>query len=150
MISAQKLLDLVDSGTLVFDPFFRENIKGCAIKLHLGEWYQVPQGASIDLDMLASLPAPIRIEASELRLLPNQFVLARTMESVSMPDGYMGRLETSGGAANVGLQAHLCDGHVDTGFNGNLWVQLKNQSDHPLVLRHGTYIVKMYIHELTN
>jgi dCTP deaminase len=148
MISGTRLTQLIQAGTIGVQPFLPEHVSGAALKLHLGQWFQVPQGKQIDLDTVVILPEPIKIEATELQLLPNQFVLAQTMERITIPEGFVGWVETCGPAANVGLQAHLCDGHLDPGVDDYVWIQLKNQSDHPLVLRHGTYIAKMYVHEL--
>lgn len=145
MVSEAKLIGLIEDGVLGIEPFLPENIKGPSLKLHLGEWYQISQNKALDLDSLHSLPAPIKIEATELHLLPNQMVLAKTLEHIRMPQDYMGWLETRGSAANVGLQAHLCDAHLDPGSDGKPWLQIKNQSDHTLVLRHGTYIAKLYL-----
>jgi deoxycytidine triphosphate deaminase len=106
------------------------------------------QGKEIDLDSLHSLPAPVKIDADQLYILPNQLVLAKSLEHIRISDGYVGWMETHGGAANVGLQISLTDAHLDPGTDTRPWLQLKNQSDHPLVLRRGTYIAKLYIHEL--
>lgn len=150
MISQVKFLKLLQEGTLGIDPFFPENIKGPALKIHIGTWYQMPQEKAIDVDMLHSIPAPTKIEATELHILPNQMVLAKTLEHIRIPEGYVGWLETRGTAANVGLQAHLTDAHLDPGTDMQPWLQIKNQSDHTLVLRHGTYVAKLYLFELTD
>jgi dCTP deaminase len=150
MVSAQKLQALIQDGTIGVDPLLEDSLHGAAARLHMGEWYQVQQGKEIDLDSLSSLPAPVKIDAEELHLLPNQLVLAKSLERVHLADGYMGWLETRGRAANVGLQVHLADSHLDPGTDARPWLQLKNQSDHPLVLRRGTYIAKMYVFELSH
>lgn len=150
MISQKKLIQLLQDGTVGIDPFMPENIKGSAVQIHIGSWYQMPQDKAIDIDMLHSVPAPTKIEATELHILPNQMVLAKTLEHIRIPEGYMGWLETSGSAANVGLQAHLTDAHLDPGTDIQPWLQIKNQSDHTLVLRHGTYVAKLYFFELTD
>lgn len=147
MLSTKKLQALIADGTIGIEPMLEE-IHGPAVKLHLGDWYQMQQGKEIDLDGLRSLAAPIKIDAEELHILPNQMVLVKTLEHIRMPDGYVGWMETHGSAANVGLQVHLTDAHLDPGTDTRPWLQLKNQSDHPLVMRRGTYIAKMYVHEL--
>lgn len=148
MISQAKLTRLLQDNTLKVEPFLPEHIKGPSLKLHLGVWYQMPQLKAIDIDMLHSTPSPIKIEANELHILPNQMVLAKTLERIQVPEGYMGWLESRARAANVGLQVHLGDAHLDPGTDGTVWLQLKNQSDHTLILRHGTYIAKLYLFQL--
>lgn len=151
MLSHDKVKTMLLTGELVVEPFFPENFKGPGLRLHLGTWYQVPQAQALDLDSLGSLDQPLEMTTSEVKLLPNQMMLAKTLERVQIPEttNIVGWLQTRRTLANLGLQINLNDSYLLPGVDANIWLQLKNQSDHTLVMRRGTDLARLFFFDIS-
>ena len=65
-----------------------------------------------------------------------------------MPNGYRGWIETRGSIARAGIQAHLCDAHIDPGPSLNITLQLKNNANHSIIIYPMFYIIKLYLFEM--
>src|SRR5205085_12453676 len=59
-------------------------------------------------------------------LRPGEFVLGQTLERVTLPDGLVARLEGKSSLGRLGLLIHSTAGFVDSGFSGNLTLELSN------------------------
>ena len=81
---------------------------------------------------------------------PGEFLLGSTSETVKIPDDLMGWIETRGSLARIGIQAHLCDAHIDSGFRGQITLQLKNNANHSVIIYPNFYIVKIYFFQLSS
>ena len=147
MISEESLKELISSNKLIIEGS-NDPVKGCAVKLHLGSTCKQIVSPIIDLNNLAAVEyKPIDISGG-YNLHPNDFLLVYTFEKVTMPEGYMGWIETRGSLANIGLQVHFCDAHIDPGSSLNIALQIKNNSNAVIKIRPEIYIAKMYIDEL--
>lgn len=67
-------------------------------------------------------------------LKPGDFLLGSTIEKVEIPNGYYGFIETKGNIARAGIQAHNADSHIDPGFVGNITLEIKNNSNHSIII----------------
>lgn len=136
---------------ITIEPFFAENFKGPGVRLHLGSWYELSPGREVDLDSLGSLEPPVLTETSEVRLLPNQMMLAKTLEKVTIPENapVVGWIQTRRTLANLGLQINSADAYLLPGLDANIWLQLKNQSDHTLLMRRGTDLARLFFFEIS-
>lgn len=150
MLSQDKIRAMILGEEIQIEPFFGENFKGPSVKLHLGTWYELQPGRSLDLDSLGSLDQPVQMETNEVHLLPNQMMLAKTLERVVIPEGakVAGWIQTRRTLANLGLQVNSSVAYLLPGLDANLWLQLKNQSDHTLVMRRGTDLARLFFFEI--
>ncbi|MBJ7347054.1 MAG: dCTP deaminase, partial [Thermoleophilaceae bacterium] len=57
-------------------------------------------------------------------------------ERVSVPDDLVARLEGKSSLGRLGLLIHSTAGFVDSGFNGNLTLELSNVANLPITIYH--------------
>lgn len=62
----------------------------------------------------------------EYILHPGQAILACSKETVKMPNGYFGLIQTKGSLARLFISAHCCDGQIEPGFEGKITFELCN------------------------
>ena len=70
-------------------------------------------------------------------LQPNQFVLAQTLERISMPNSLMGFVEGRSSYARIGVTVHVTAPKIDPGFNGHITLEMANFGQLPVKLRAG-------------
>jgi len=68
---------------------------------------------------------------------PGTFVLASTLESVTLPDDIVARVDGRSSLGRLGLLVHATAGYVDPGWTGKLTLELSNQSQMPIALYYG-------------
>ena len=71
-------------------------------------------------------------------LEPGGFVLGQTLETVAMPNDLMALVEGRSSWARVGLSVHMTAPKIDTGFKGNVTLEIANM---------GTATVRLQAHE---
>jgi dCTP deaminase len=76
-------------------------------------------------------------------LQPGQFVLAATLERVSLPGHIAGQLGGRSTLARLGLQVHSTAGWIDPGFTGNITLELSSLVPCPLKLWPGDTIAQL-------
>ena len=70
-------------------------------------------------------------------LHPGEFVLGQTLERVTLPDDLVARLEGKSSLGRLGLLIHSTAGFVDSGFSGNLTLELSNVANLPITIYYG-------------
>ncbi|MFB6181598.1 MAG: dCTP deaminase [Candidatus Magasanikbacteria bacterium] len=150
-LSKQKLKQLIDQQKLKLEPFSKENLRKCSVKLHLGE-----QGYNHNPNEILDVTYSKESDKNSFKLdkdghiiNPGDFFLIKTKEKITMPEGYLGWMETRGSLAKLGIQAHLCDGHIDPGSNMEITLQIKNVGNNQVRIHPGMYAVKLYISKLS-
>lgn len=88
--------------------------------------------------------------AEQLVLKPNDFILASTIEKVSIPTHIVGRVEGKSSLGRIGLLTHITAGFIDAGFEGNITLELKNIGNKPIVLNKKCDIAQICFLELDN
>lgn len=153
MILSDKDLQILLKGKLLtISPFNLSNIRESSIKLHLNpKIIKYQEDYVIDLNSKGLIPTlDIEIKEEGYKMLPGEFLLGMTDEEITMPNGYMGWIETRGSIARAGIQAHLCDAHIDPGSHGHITLQLKNNSENSVIIYPHLYIVKLYLIRMTS
>jgi dCTP deaminase len=80
-----------------------------------------------------------------LDLAPGQTALACSQESISMPLGYMGFLQTKGSLARLMCAVHMNDAQIEPGFTGRVTFEIANHAPFPIGLRVGAPVSQMFI-----
>lgn len=65
------------------------------------------------------------IVGTQIVLEPNEFILATTLECVKIPDNMYGIISGKSTLAREGIMVE-CAGFIDSGFEGNLTLEIKN------------------------
>lgn len=86
-----------------------------------------------------------KINEDGLVLSPKTAVLAASAESVFMPEGYMGLLQTKGSLARLFVSLHFSDGQIDPGFRGKVTFEIFNASDFKVRLRRLQPVGNLYV-----
>jgi len=85
------------------------------------------------------------LDGEGLILQPKTAILASSAETVCMPQGYMGLLQTKGSLARLCVSLHFSDGQVDPGFKGRITFEIFNASDFQIRIRKFQAVGNLYI-----
>ena len=80
-------------------------------------------------------------------LLPGEFLLASTTETVTIPNDLVGQVVGKSSLARLGLIVE-CAGFIDPGFNGQITLELYNLSDKPIELTKINNICQIVFYQL--
>ena len=132
----------VDAGRIVVEPFDPELVQPSSIDLRVDRRFRVFHNARYpyidvrqpmeDLTELVEVP-----DGQPFILHPGEFVLGQTLERVTLPDDLVARLEGKSSLGRLGLLIHSTAGFVDSGFSGNLTLELSNVANLPITIYHG-------------
>lgn len=150
ILSDIDILKLIKKGKLVIEPKVSE-VKGVHIDLHLSPKilkYKGPVGNLKDTNTFKVHESTIPTNGYELK--PKEFILGSTIEKVSIPNGFFGFVETKGNIARAGIQAHNTDGHIDPGFNGDITLEITNNSSRSIIIYSGIPFVQLFIFKVTS
>lgn len=86
----------------------------------------------------------------QLELPPGAFLLAHTLETVTLPADIAAQLSGKSSLGRLGLLVHATAGWIDPGFNGQIVLELKNlHHDKTITLRMGQPVAQLIFHQLT-
>ncbi len=83
-------------------------------------------------------------------LHPGEFVLGQTLERITLPGDLVARLEGKSSLGRLGLLIHSTAGFVDSGFSGNLTLELSNVANLPIALYRGMKIGQISFFRMTS
>jgi len=134
VLSKPDLLKRIKSGSVVFDPPVSPSaIKQCSIDLRLGRVFSVfkPKDhiAAISLSTKSIFDQEDLWDAREedfFTLRPQGFVLAQTLETVTIPADLMGLVEGRSSWARLGVGVHLTAPKIDPGYSNTITLELSN------------------------
>ena len=126
----------LNKGSLKIVPCEEKDIQPCSVDLHLGRQLLTLGGKRIDLSQ------------SSYKLKPKEFILGSTEEYVEIPREFCGQVDGRSSIARLGISIHQTGGYIDSGFNGNITLEIFNASDKDFELCWGDSICQMIIHLL--
>jgi dCTP deaminase len=155
ILSDRDLRAELQAGRLTIEPFDPEAIQPSSIDLRVGDQFRVfanHRYPHIDvrrpMDKLTEL-----VEATEedpFILHPGEFVLGTTLESVTLPDNLVARLEGKSSLGRLGLLIHSTAGWVDAGFSGQLTLELSNVANLPIAIYPGMPVGQLCLFLMTS
>jgi dCTP deaminase len=83
-------------------------------------------------------------------LQPGDFVLATTVESISLPDSMIGRLEGRSSLGRLGIVVHSTASIFEPGWDGVVVMELGNLGRMPVALYPGMRICSMTFEQLSS
>jgi len=142
VLSDRTIREEIDSGRIVIDPFEASNVQPSSIDVRVDRQFRVFHNARypyIDVRQpMDDLTELVEISDDEPFILhPGEFVLGQTLERVTLPDDLVARLEGKSSLGRLGLLIHSTAGFVDSGFSGNLTLELSNVANLPITIYHG-------------
>lgn len=124
-------------------PFLEENIQGSSIDLTLGNHVKAET-----MDASGWLDFDMSEHEDGYLLYPQEFVLAHTAETVTIPDDCCAMLLLRSSAARAGFE-HSFSGWIDPGFSGQLTLELRNNFRHKFLrLEPGLRLCQLVVHRM--
>ncbi len=139
VLSDRTIKEELAKGRIVIEPLDPSDIQPASVDLHLDRKLLVFRNTRQPyIDVRKDLPDLTEIEEipddTPFILHPGEFVLASTMESVTLPDDVVARLEGKSSLGRIGLLIHSTAGYVDPGWSGHLTLELSNVANLPVTL----------------
>ena len=156
VLSDRTIKDEIAKGRLIIEPLIPNCIQPASVDLHLDRKLLVfkPQRHPAYIDVRRSLDHLTELveldEDDAFFLDPGEFVLVSTLESITLPDDIVGRLEGKSSLGRIGLLIHSTAGYVDPGWQGNLTIELSNVAKLPIALYYKMKIGQISFLRLTS
>lgn len=139
MILSDRDIDhIIKTGqSFLVSPYNDEMLQPNSIDLTLNSELLTIHGKSIDLSH------------GSYKLKPQEFLLGSTIEKVSMPHDLCGHIDGKSSIGRLGVFIEN-SGFVDSGFNGNITLEIFNASDKEFELRYGMPVCQILFQTLTS
>jgi dCTP deaminase len=140
VLSDRTIKDEIARGRIIIEPLNPDCIQPASIDLHLDKKLLAfkPQRLPTYIDVrrnLDHLNELVELDEDDAFFLnPGEFVLVSTLESITLPDDIVGRLEGKSSLGRIGLLIHSTAGYVDPGWQGHLTIELSNVAKLPITL----------------
>jgi dCTP deaminase len=154
VLSDRTIKEQLASGRLGIDPLDSEAIQPASVDLRLDRSFRVFRSTArpfVDVrEPVDDLTELVEIRDGEPFVIqPASFCLGSTMETVTLPDDIVARVDGKSSLGRLGLLVHATAGYVDPGWTGRLTLELSNQSQMPIALYYGMRIAQVSFLQLT-
>lgn len=136
IISDQTIRNMLAHGTLEISPLTEAQIQPASVDIRLGNTFSIVEDHPSGIITLDSEITYKTITTDTYILLPRQFVLATTMEYISLPDDLTAFVEGRSSLGRMGLFIQNA-GWVDPGFKGEITLELFNANRCAIELKAG-------------
>jgi dCTP deaminase len=155
LLSDRDLADELKAGQLRLDPFEAELIQPSSIDVRLDRWFRIFNNhlySHIDPSARQDdLTTPVEVSDGQPFVLhPGEFVLASTLEVVTLGDALAARIEGKSSLGRLGLLTHSTAGFIDPGFSGHVTLELSNVATLPMMLWPGMKIGQLCVFRLSS
>lgn len=146
VLSDRTIKEEIEKGRIVIEPFDPSCVQPASVDLHLDRKLLVfrtwRHPFQIDVKLAPDgLTELVEIQKGEpFSLQPGEFILVSTVESITLPDDIVARLEGKSSLGRIGLLIHSTAGYVDPGWKGQLTLEISNVNRMPILLYAGMRI----------
>ena len=149
LLSDKRILQELERGNLVIEPFDVRHLGTNSYDCRLGEWYF--QGdANIEVMHLDD-PSEIRrywgqarqAEHNTISIRPGTTILAHTQEVIGGHNGYLGKMYSRSTVARSGLSVCRCAGVGDVGYISRWTMEISNHTQTTIVVPVGFRICQI-------
>jgi dCTP deaminase len=142
VLSDRTIREEIAAGRIRIEPFDAALVQPSSVDVRVDRRFRVFHNARypyIDVRRpMDDLTELVEVTGDEPFILhPGEFVLGQTLERVTLPDDLVARLEGKSSLGRLGLLIHSTAGFVDSGFSGNLTLELSNVANLPITIYHG-------------
>jgi len=138
MLTREEIVKLIQSRRLKVDPLYPDTIRENGLDLRIGDEYAIYAYDGVIVkpcDLDDAKPLFRVVKADEVVIPPRNFVLLTTEEYVKMPEDVAGLANLRSTLARYGLS--IPPTVVDVGFEGNITIEVVNNSPNTIVLKRG-------------
>jgi dCTP deaminase len=156
VLSDRTIKEEIAKGRIIIEPLIQDCIQPASVDIHLDKKLLAfkPQRYPAYIDVKRSLEHLNELveldEDNAFFLNPGEFVLASTLESITLPDDIVGKLEGKSSLGRVGLLMNSTAGYVDPGWRGHLTMELSNVAKLPITLYYKMKIGQISFMRLTS
>lgn len=159
ILSDRDIKKAFKNGRIIISPRISPGIQlgSCSVDLRLGMQFRVfnhsklayidPTNKKLAGDMMSEVKLKKR---EKFILQPGDFVLATTVETITLSDDLIGRLEGRSSLGRLGIVVHSTASIFEPGWNGVVVMELGNLGRMPVALIPGMRICSMTFEELTS
>ena len=147
ILSDRTIIKMLEEGTLGVSPLERHQIQPASVDIRLGDTFSVVEDSPTGMISLESEIQYKTIKTDTYILLPGQFVLATTMEYISLPDNLTAFVEGRSSLGRMGLFIQNA-GWVDPGFKGEITLELFNANRCAIELKAGRRVGQLVFAEM--
>ena len=131
MLSDRDIRRCIESGDIVIAPLDVALIQPASVDVKLDQRFRVfPNSRHPVIEALnppEDITELVEVDAGQQFILhPGEFVLASTVERVTISNKLAARLEGKSSMGRIGLMIHSTAGFIDPGFNGDITLELSN------------------------
>jgi dCTP deaminase len=142
VLSDRSIRAEIEAGRIEIEPFDEDLVQPSSVDVRVDRRFRVFHNnryAFIDVRQpMEDLTELVEVGEDEPFILhPGEFVLGQTLEQVTLPNDLVARLEGKSSLGRLGLLIHSTAGFVDSGFSGNLTLELSNVATLPITIYHG-------------
>ena len=148
ILSDKTILTKIENGEIEITPKPQmEQIQPASIDLRLGNEFLLPHIDS-PVDIKHNSPKYEPVTCNVLQLPPKSFVLGTTIEKVKIPPNLIGRVEGRSSIGRLGVTIHITAGFIDSGFEGQITLEIANLSHNTVMLYENMRICQIVFEEL--
>jgi dCTP deaminase len=155
LLSDRDLTAELKAGNLGIEPFEPALVQPSSIDFRLDHLFRVFNNhlyTHIDpAERQDDLTSSVEVSDGEPFVLhPGEFVLASTLEVITLGNELAGRVEGKSSLGRLGLLTHSTAGFIDPGFSGHITLELSNVANLPIKLWPGMKIGQLCIFRLSS
>ena len=148
VLSDRSIREELASGRLCIEPMSDDALQPSSVDLRLDRLFRVftkSERSLIDVrEPCDECTELITVdEGKPFIISPGEFVLANTLETITLPDDLVARLDGRSSLGRLGLLVHATAGYVDPGWSGKLTLELSNVSPMPIAVYSGMKICQI-------
>lgn len=155
VLSDRTIKQEIAAGRLGIEPLDEEAIQPASVDLRLDRQFRIFRATTrpfvdvrVPVDDLTEL-VTVRRKEEPFIIQPGTLCLGSTVETVTLPDDLVARIDGKSSLGRLGLLVHATAGYVDPGWTGKLTLELSNQSQMPIALYYGMRIAQISFLRLT-
>lgn len=157
VLSDQDIIEALRAGRIIISPKpdMAAQLGSCSIDLRLGKRFRIfnhsrvpyidPNSPKMGDDMMTEIVVK---DGEPFILQPGDFVLAITIETFTLPDDLLARLEGRSSLGRLGIVVHSTASVFDPGWHGVCVLELGNLGRMPVALYPGMRICALTFEEL--
>lgn len=144
---------LIESGKIGITPYDDSLVQPNSLDIRLGtEFVRYCNFTPIDVrnpDTISEGADRVWLHSidDKIEILPREFLLAETKETVSLPDNIVATIEGRSSLARLGISLHQTGGWIDAGFTGTITLELFNANNRPVYLYPDMRIGQLVFHK---
>ncbi|GAA2096176.1 dCTP deaminase [Brevibacterium salitolerans] len=155
LLSDREIRTEIDAGRVRLDPFDPALVQPASVDVCLDRFFRLFDNHKYSVIDPAQdqpeLTRAVEVDPGEPFVLhPGEFVLASTLELVTLPEDVAARLEGKSSLGRLGLLTHSTAGFIDPGFSGHVTLELSNVATLPITLWPGMKIGQLCFFRLSS